>query len=65
MSDGSNPEPSNDEFRIAFNGLRDQARCHNVDPNDPNVAAFILHTAEVQSTMAAITREAFNIVHLR
>lgn len=62
MADGA-PEPSNSEYSMALTGIRLQAESAGLDPNDPQVHAFILHQAEVSAQDAATIRWLYNILN--
>ena len=63
MGHATIPPATEDEFRVAFTGLRLQAEVHGLDVNDPKVAAFVQHQAEVKAQMMAESRWLNNIIH--
>jgi hypothetical protein len=61
MADGWTP--SEDEMRISRNGVKLQAEGHGLDINDPNVAAFLEHQAEVIANLHAGMRFQQQVIH--
>lgn len=55
-------EPSSDEYNTALNGLTMQAKHFGLDITNPNLHKFILHEANVISSLFAETRFLNNLL---
>ena len=60
------PEPTNDDFKVAFNGLLLQGQSRGLDlVTDEHLRGFVQHAAEVIAQLEAEVRWLRNIVNER
>jgi len=56
-------EVTDNDFRIAFNGLRITAKANGLDANTDDMREFLIQTANLIAFKSAETRALYNLMH--